>query len=65
MNSIDALRIIIREEIHNVLVRSREHSLADDQSYSKKSVLVPDDIKDSVDVWMSKMGLCGVRGTSK
>lgn len=38
------------EETYNEL-------LEDDPVYRKKSVLVPDDIKDQINSWMKKMGL--------
>ena len=31
--------------------------LLDDPSYKKKSVYVPDDIKDKIDTWATSMGL--------
>ena len=33
--------------------------LEDDPVYQKKSVLVPDDVKHSINSWMKKMGLAG------
>lgn len=63
---IETLRKFIREEIRKCMtppaaLESYDHELSDDPSYGKKSVLVPDDIKDSIDVWMFAMGLNGKR----
>ena len=38
------------EEMYN-------HELTDDEAFKKKSVLVPDDIKNSIKVWSKKMGM--------
>ncbi len=34
-----------------------EQTLDEDEAYKKRSVLVPDDIKKSINSWMKQMGL--------
>jgi hypothetical protein len=62
--TIGELRILIREATSDCWGGSHpeeiyEQELADDPSLAKQSVLVPDDIKDSIRKWMKVMGLSG------
>lgn len=42
-----------------------ENNLLDDESHREESVLVPDDIKDSIEKWALAMGLKKRRRTQK
>jgi hypothetical protein len=59
---IGALRYIIREVANDCWGGSRpeetyDEELVDDDAYKKRSVIVPDDIKKSIDKWSLAMGL--------
>lgn len=40
---------------------SYDHEMIDDPSFKKKSVYVPDDIKELIKLWLVDMGLAGRR----
>lgn len=42
-----------------------DEEIVEDDSYKKKSVYVPDDVKKSVNAWFEKMGLSGTKKRSK
>lgn len=60
MRDLVSLRQFIREEImqsHLNVSQPYNLKLLDDEKYSEKSVYVPQDIKDSIEIWAKKMML--------
>ena len=60
--TIGEIRSLIREEVRSALqeewwAEAYDKGLLDDDSIKKKSVYVPDDIKDVIKKWMKTMGL--------
>jgi hypothetical protein len=59
---IETIREFVRSEIRDIIreewwAEAYDKNLTDDPEFKKKSVLVPDDIKDSIKSWSHKMGL--------
>lgn len=56
--TISELRRIIREEWW---AEAYDKQLTDDASFNSQSLLVPDDIKNTLKKWMRSMGLSGIK----
>ena len=60
------IREFVREEIKRMVseewwAESYDKDLMDDPAFKRRSILVPDDIKDSIRSWSRKMGLSNLK----
>ncbi len=68
--TVGRLRTLIHEAFKDCWGGSRpeetyDQTLDEDEAYKKNSVLVPDDIKKSINSWMGQMGLTRPRKRSR
>jgi len=63
--TIGEIRSLIRSEFQRLQLEAYDKDLIDDESFNDDSVLVPDDIKDSIKKWVRVMGLSNGKHLSK